>query len=97
MKTLAEFRSDAFPARPGEEGEVNPGIWGASLAEFLAAGMRQQGIAAADPSADDWGWIISIPNEDFPLWVGCANYMEYPDGFIVSVRSSPSDLWHCVP
>ena len=30
-RSHVEFRSDAFPARPGEEQQINPGRWGAAL------------------------------------------------------------------
>jgi hypothetical protein len=38
MKTHVEFVSNAFPAYPGEEDEINPGIWGKRLAEFIHEG-----------------------------------------------------------
>lgn len=37
MKTHVEFHSDQFPLYEGEEDEVNPGVHGKRLAEFLAA------------------------------------------------------------
>jgi hypothetical protein len=88
MKTHVEFRSDRFPAYEGEDQEVNPGIWGKRLAEFISAGLKSRGIAASEPSADDWGWMVGIENESFPLWIGCANYEEYPDGFLCFVEPS---------
>lgn len=35
MKTHVEFRSDKFSAYEGEEEEINPGIWGKRLVEYL--------------------------------------------------------------
>lgn len=88
MKTHVEFRSDNFPAYPGEEEEVNPGRWGRRLAEFIAAGLKEGGIAAREPFAEDWGWIVEIENDSFRLWVGCGNYEEYSDGFLCFVEPS---------
>lgn len=88
MKTHVEFRSDLFPAYPGEEEEINPGIWGRRLAEHLSAGLKQHGIPTREPFAEDWGWVVPIENESFPLWLGCANYPEYPDGFLCFVEPS---------
>jgi hypothetical protein len=38
-----EFRSDAFPARPGEEQQINPGRWGAALVEYLKQELASRG------------------------------------------------------
>ena len=39
MKTHLEFTSSAFPAYPGEDKQINPGIFGKRLAEFLAENL----------------------------------------------------------
>jgi hypothetical protein len=88
VKTHVEFRSDRFPPYPGEENEVNPGIWGKRLAEFLSAGLKGFGIASREPLVEAWGWMVPIENDAFPLWIGCANYAEYPDGFLCFVEPS---------
>jgi hypothetical protein len=67
---------------------VNPGIWGKRLAEFLSVGLKGYGIASREPAAEDWGWMVPIENDAFPLWIGCANYQEYPDGFLCFVEPS---------
>ena len=74
MKTHLEFTSTAFPAYPGEDKEINPGIFGKRLAEFLAEGLRKQGLKVLGIGAEDWGWMVEIENKAFPLWIGCANY-----------------------
>jgi len=86
MRTHVEFRSDALPAEPGEEEAINPGRWGAALARYLAAQLSAHGLAAGEPYAEDWGYGISLANADFPLWVGCGNYEEYPDGFLCFIE-----------
>lgn len=73
MKTHVEFRSDSFPAYPGEEDDINPGIWGKRLAEFVHVGLKEHGFEVLEPFSEDWGWMVEIRNEAFPLWVGCAN------------------------
>ena len=35
MKTQVEFRSAKFPPYEGEQEEINPGLWGKRLAEYL--------------------------------------------------------------
>jgi len=74
MRTHLEFSSTAFPAYPGEDKEINPGIFGKRLAEFLAEGLRKKGFKVLGIGAEDWGWMVEIENQQFPLWIGCANY-----------------------
>ncbi|MFB3895042.1 MAG: hypothetical protein ACE14V_01950 [bacterium] len=86
MKTYVEFRSDKFPAYEGESEFINPGIYGKRLAEFLAAGLKEQGFEPKEPKPEDWGWYLTIKNKGFRLWIGCANYAEYPDGFLCFIE-----------
>jgi hypothetical protein len=86
MKTHVEFRSDQFPPYDEEDDEINPGIYGKRLAEFLVRGLKEQGWVPEELIAEDWGWIVPIQNEGFDLWIGCANYAEYPDGFLCVIE-----------
>ena len=79
MQTLVEFRSDRFPAYEGEDRQINPGISGKRLAEFLRDNLRKGGFQTQEPIAEDWGWVIPVENEQFRIWIGCANYRAYPD------------------
>ncbi len=80
MRTHVEFRSSKFPAYEDEQYEVNPGCFGKRVAEFLAAGLTQDGFGIGDVIAEDWGWVVPVENPGFRLWIGCGNYDEYPDG-----------------
>jgi hypothetical protein len=40
----------------------------------LADGLRKQGFKVLGIGAEDWGWMVEIENQAFPLWIGCANY-----------------------
>jgi hypothetical protein len=86
METYVEFRSDRFPAYESENDQVNPGRFGKRLAEFLAAGLPSHGFETQAIRAEDWGWIVPIKNDRFPLWIGCGNYEEYPDGFLCFIE-----------
>lgn len=88
MLTHVEFRSNNFPPSPGEEDEINPGRWGKKLAEFIHTGLRSQGLNVSPPAPEDWGWRIEVPNEAFPIWIGCGNYEEYEDGFLCFIEPS---------
>lgn len=83
MKTHVEFRSDRFPADPDEDELINPGRHGRRLALFLAGQLPNHGFAVdGEPFTEDWGWVVPLRSPQFPLWIGCGNYQEYPDGFL---------------
>jgi hypothetical protein len=86
VQTYVEFRSDMFPAIDGEEAQVNPGLWGKRLADFLCENLRAEGFATGTPFAEDWGWVVPVVNEEFRLWIGCGHYQEYPDGFLCFIE-----------
>ena len=67
MKTHLEFKSSEFPAYPGEDKQINPGIFGKRLAEFLAENCPpHRGFKVLCIGAEDWGWMVEIENQDFP-------------------------------
>ena len=86
MKTHVEFRSDKFPPCDGEEEEINPGRWGRRLAEFLAEGLKREGLEVGQPIPEDWGVVVPITNDRFELFVGCGNVEETPDGFLCFIE-----------
>jgi hypothetical protein len=86
VQTHVEFRSDQFPAYDGEEQQVNPGLWGKRLAEFLRDNLRKEGFETEEPIAEDWGWMVPVANEQFRLWIGCGHYQEHPDGFLCFIE-----------
>ena len=88
MRTHVEFRSSKFPAYPGEEEEINPNLWGKRLAEYLLERLPTKGILVEDIGMEDWGCMVSLKHEEFPMWIGCAHYEEYPDGYLVFVEPS---------
>ena len=92
MLTHVEFRSDLFPPYEGEEELINPGIYGKRLAEFLRDGLRKEGFEPSEPVAEDWGWVLPISNPQFTLWIGCANYAEYPEGFLCFIEPHKSSI-----
>lgn len=76
MRTHLEFTSNAFPPYPEEEAEINPGIWGKRLAEFIVSRLPTHGIETGAIVPEDWGWVIPIKNEAFPMFIGCGNQTE---------------------
>jgi hypothetical protein len=88
LRTHVGFRSDAFPARTGEEEQINPGRWGAALVEYLGPQLTQRGFTPKAVITEDWGYLIDLENPEFRLWIGCGNYDEYPDGFLCFIEPS---------
>ena len=86
LLTHVEFRSDRFAAYDGEEEQINPGLWGKRLAEFLRDNLPFEGFEINEPFAEDWGWVVPIANESFDLWIGCGHYQEYPDGYLCFIE-----------
>jgi hypothetical protein len=88
MRTHVEFISSDFPSYPNEEEEINPGRFGKRLADFLAEGLPAYGFKVRCIGAEDWGWMVELENELFPLWVGCGNYEEVENGFLCFIEPS---------
>ncbi len=88
MQTQVEFRSNKFPPYDGEEAQINPGLWGKRLAEFLVAKLAERGIESDGMGAEDWGWLISLRNDGFPLGLCCGHQDGDDDQFICFTEPS---------
>jgi len=73
------FKSDLFEIEPGEDDEINPGIYGRQLANWLKSRLEQTGYEVEPVIAEDWGRCIVVSRAPFMLWVGCGNMMEDVD------------------
>ncbi len=88
MQTHVGFRSAKFLPYEGEEAEVNPGLWGKRLAQYLRAKLVEKGTVVGEIFAEDWGWAVPLQHEAFPIWIGCGHYQEYPDAYLVFIEPS---------
>ena len=82
MKTQVAFRSRNFPLYDGEEEQINPGLWGKRLAEYLVDKLKTHGIETEEVIAEDWGWYIPIKNEGFRLAICCGHQNGDDDEFL---------------
>ncbi len=73
---MLTFESSAFPVTSGEDEETNPGIFGRSLAEWLANRLSERGIATHGVIAEDFGWCVAVASEPHKLFVACSNAEE---------------------
>ncbi len=90
MRTHLEFVSAAFDPDPGEDEATNPGLFGRRLAELLAAAFGQQGQRPGPTIAEDWGWMVPLRNEGFPVWPGCASHDAPPNWMVFTEPSQPT-------
>jgi len=67
------FTSSLFEVEPGEDDEINPGIYGKQLAEWLKARLEDRGYTVEPVINEDWGRCLMCGRKPFLLWVGCAN------------------------
>lgn len=88
MKTHVEFRSSKFPPYEGEEEQINPGLWGKRLAEYLVEKLRDKGIETEEIFAEDWGWYVPVRNDGFRLAIGCGHQHGEEDEFICFTEPS---------
>lgn len=67
------FESSVFSIVPGEDADTNPGIYGRSLALWLAEQLREGGFAPGEIIAEDFGWCVPVKAEGHSLYVACAS------------------------
>ena len=84
---IAQFRSERFaPALP-EECQVNPKVYGAELAYWLAAALARRGVGTSYPESEDWGWFIEYSGESGAEFaVHCCNLDGSRDQWMLSLR-----------
>lgn len=82
MKTLVSFKSDKFPPYETEQDQINPGVWGKRLAEYLVEKFKEHGLETEEIIPEDWGWYIPIKNEGFRLAICCGHQDGDDDEFL---------------
>ena len=92
MQTTFEFSSSAFPAYPGEETQINPGRFGKRLAEFFQESLPRHGFEVTTLGPEDWGWMVELENDEFPLWIGCGNVDDSDTEFLCFIEPSKPEI-----
>jgi hypothetical protein len=82
VKTQVEFRCAKFPPYEGEEEQINPGLWGKRLAEYLVQRLSENGIKAREMIAEDWGWYVPIEIDGVRLAICCGHQYGDDDEFL---------------
>lgn len=90
MRTHLEFTAERFGGPDARPNSINDTIYGAELAEFLSAAVRAKGLDG-NVIEEDWGWIVEIKSDPFPVWLGCASYGE-DSGWLVFIEPSKPEI-----
>lgn len=90
MRTHLEFTAARFGGADATPNSVNEGIFGAELAEFLSEAFQAKGLRGA-VIEEDWGWMVELKSDPFPVWLGCASYGE-DDGWLVFIEPSKPEI-----
>lgn len=88
MHTQVEFRSSKFPPYEGEEAEINPGLWGKRLTEYLAQKLAERGIETEEFSVEDWGCYLPVKTDGFRMALCCGHQDGDEDQFLVVTEPS---------
>jgi len=68
------FESTRFEVLQHEDELTNPGIFGRSLAEWMAHELPTHGYRAlGEVIPEDFAWCVPVAAEDCELYVACAN------------------------
>jgi hypothetical protein len=86
------FTTSLFEVEPGEDEEINPGLYGRQLALWLKAQLEQRGYSVEPIIAEDWGRCLMCSRDPFLLWVGCGNADTDP-----ADPATEPIIWHCFP
>jgi hypothetical protein len=83
------FKSSLFEIEPGEDDEINPGIYGRQLSVWLKKQLEARGYAVEDIINEDWGRCLMCQRSPFSLWVGVGSVTE------VATEAKDDVVWHC--
>jgi hypothetical protein len=76
------IRSSAFAIELGEDGDTNRGVFGRSLANYVAAQMRSRGWTVEGVIPEDFGYCVMLTRKPLMLWIGCGNRRECTDEWV---------------
>ena len=87
------FKSDLFEIEPGEDEEINPGVYGKQLASWLSNRLRTYGYDV-EVIGEDWGRCLMCSRSPYWLWVGCSNV--YDKKLLAGKYPATVDVtWQC--
>jgi hypothetical protein len=88
------FKSSLFEIEPGEDDEINPGIYGRQLTQWLKARLEAGGYAVEAVIAEDWGRCLMCQRSPFSLWVGVSS-VDDETRAAGEIPTKEAVIWHC--
>jgi len=89
------FKSSKFEIEPGEDANINSGIYGKHLAIWLKGRLEQCGYPVEDIINEDWGRCLMCQRDPFMLWVGCGNMSDHTAAKPGDAPPKEAVTWHC--
>ena len=84
---IAEFTCPAVAPFLPEDSQVNPEVYGAELAFWLARSLAAEGVVTTYPESDDWGWYLEFCTEsESEFAVHCGNVGGSKERWAIQVR-----------
>ena len=67
------IRTSALSIARDEDTDTNPGVFGRSLANYLATQMRARGWNVESIIPEDFGYCVMLARKPLMLWIACGN------------------------
>lgn len=84
---LVELRTNKFAPFLPNESQVNPGVYGAELAYWLAQELASRGEITSYPQYEDWGWYLSyVGSNGAEFAIHCGNVDGSDERWLLTLR-----------
>ena len=94
LMDLVELRTNKFTPFLPDESQVNPGVYGAELAYWLAQKLAFRGVVTSYPEYEDWGWYLNyVTSDGAEFAVHCGNVDGQDDLWLLSLRRYPRKMF----
>jgi hypothetical protein len=71
------FHSTGFPVHPHEDEDLNPGILGRSLADWIKECLVGTRFEITEDINEDFGYCLIVHRKPYCLWVGCSGASDH--------------------
>jgi hypothetical protein len=87
VRDHVRFHSPLFTPAGPEEGQINPGCFGRTLAVWLRERLTAVSVEVGEPVAEDWGWLLGATVQASHFGIGCANVDDSDSDWLVFVET----------
>lgn len=74
---MITFKSNSFPVIPYEDDELNPGILGKSVSQWVESILKNTSYPITEVIPEDFGYCLMIKRKPYWLWVGVSGTSSY--------------------